>query len=298
MPFCSCGGNTFIPRVSVDFPGLNIKLRTESGPASVQPDEVETILQKVQRDIEDYEAEISRLKCLEQEKKHLEKYATHLQSLLSPARKVPDEILQHIFDDSCDTNSFRVVNLDAMVPADTSRALRSAPAMVISSVCARWRRIALSMPIIWSRISVHWLMNLGDDYNEEEHAKVFFPLSNFLDRSQMCPITVNFEIDGSAHPFLPSKLLHPFLQQLFAQMVRCHSLSFESIDYFIRDFLDSDFPGDEDITFPVLSRLCLHLDQDLDVLSRKLDYSQLSHLEFWPHNQDEIVTPPPLHNHH
>ncbi|KAF9070471.1 hypothetical protein BDP27DRAFT_1189336, partial [Rhodocollybia butyracea] len=131
-------------------------------------------------DLEDYEAEIYRLECLRREKECLEDYATQFKSLLSPFRKVPDEILQCIFDDSCDMNIFR--------------ALRSKPAMVISSVCSRWRRNALSMPAIWSRISLKWMMDVHSDYCKDEYRKVFFPLSNLLDWSQECPLTVNLDI--------------------------------------------------------------------------------------------------------
>ncbi|KAF9065192.1 hypothetical protein BDP27DRAFT_1202775, partial [Rhodocollybia butyracea] len=98
---------------------------------------VASVLENIERDLEDYRAEIFRL---EQEKERLENYATQLHSLNSPFRKVPDEILRHIFDDCCEMNSFR--------------ALRSKPAMVISSVCSRWRRNALSVPALWSRISL------------------------------------------------------------------------------------------------------------------------------------------------
>ncbi|KAF9069971.1 hypothetical protein BDP27DRAFT_1420410 [Rhodocollybia butyracea] len=130
MPLCSsCGGKTFVPRVVVDFLGLHNKLRTLSGPAFVQPDEVASVLQNIQRDLEDYEAEIYRLECLRREKERLEQYATQLRSLLSPFRKVPDEVLQRIFDECCDTNIFRVVDSKRRLPVHTSQALRYKPAM-------------------------------------------------------------------------------------------------------------------------------------------------------------------------
>ncbi|KAF9059563.1 hypothetical protein BDP27DRAFT_1431224 [Rhodocollybia butyracea] len=98
MPLCSsCGSNTFIPRVVVDFSGLHDKLRTLSGPALFYQKEVASVLQNIQQDLEDYEAEIYRLECLRREKECLEDYATQFKSLLSPFRKVPDEILHRFF---------------------------------------------------------------------------------------------------------------------------------------------------------------------------------------------------------
>ncbi|KAF9019823.1 hypothetical protein BDP27DRAFT_1439776 [Rhodocollybia butyracea] len=114
MPLCSsCSVNIFTPRVVADLPGLHNKLRTEYGPAFVQPDEVTSILQDIQRDIEDYE--------------------TKSTSLVSPCRKIPNEILQEIFDLCCDMNTFRVVDPAHRVPMHESQALRSKPAMAISS---------------------------------------------------------------------------------------------------------------------------------------------------------------------
>jgi hypothetical protein len=171
MPLCSsCGGNTFTPLVAVDSPGLHDRLRTEFGPASVQPEEVASLL------LEDYKTEISRLTDLIQEQEHLEQYATQLQSLLSPIRKVHDEILRHISDDCCEMNSFRIVDSYIRLPMHTSQSLRRKPAMVISSVCSRWRRNALSMPVIWSRISLQWETNVLRDCGDE-HSELFFRCS-------------------------------------------------------------------------------------------------------------------------
>ncbi|KAF9065227.1 hypothetical protein BDP27DRAFT_1366594 [Rhodocollybia butyracea] len=156
MPRSSCGGNTFIPRVPVELPRLHNRLRAGSGPVSVMnsPQSSKTL----NGDLEDYAAEISRLG---QEKERLERYATQLWSLNSPFRKVPDDILRHIFNNSGDSmNGFQVVNLECRLPMDTSQALMSKPAMVISSVCSRWRRNVLSMPALWSRVSLYlrWIL--------------------------------------------------------------------------------------------------------------------------------------------
>ncbi|KAF9032080.1 hypothetical protein BDP27DRAFT_1436042 [Rhodocollybia butyracea] len=307
MPLCSsCGGNPFIPRVSVDFPGLHDKMRTESGPASVQPDEVASVLQDIQRDLEDYEAEIFRLERLRREKERLEEYATQLRSLLSPVRKVPEELLREIFDLSCDLNYFRVVNPKKRLPMHTSQALRSKPAMVICSVCSRWRRNALSMPVIWSRISLQWKMNVRRDYCEDEDSAVFFPFSNFLDRSQQCSMTVNLDIDG--RPFLKPKVLHSSLEKLFGQIMRWKDISFNYRGYRIEELLDCDrVPS---ASFPVLSGLCMRNEDPFDdelipfietvsnlqrlslgyalanVTEKFSYYSQLSHLDFVPDQCD------------
>ncbi|KAF9019820.1 hypothetical protein BDP27DRAFT_1411851 [Rhodocollybia butyracea] len=241
MPRCSsCGGNTFIPRVTVNFPGLHDKLRTEYGPASVRPDELASVLQNIQKDLEDCEAEIHHLERLRQEKQRLEQYAAQMRSLFSPIRKVPDEIICHIFDDCCDMNSFQVIDLmHRPHTAIISRDLNRKPTIVISSVCSRWRRNALSMPVIWSRISLHWKRNAYRDYGEDEHAGVFFLLSLFLRRSQQHSLTVHLKIEE--YPILKQGVLHP-LTQLFAQMEYIPQ-GFNYLQLSHLDFL----PGPDDI---------------------------------------------------
>ncbi|KAF9068061.1 hypothetical protein BDP27DRAFT_1327884 [Rhodocollybia butyracea] len=186
---------------------------------------------------------------------------------------------------------------------DTSRALRSKPAMVISAVCSRWRRNALSMPVIWSRISLQWKMDASRDYRKDEHTEVFFPLSNFLNRSQQCLMTVNLVVYGS--PFLKQGVLHPLLEQLFGQMVHWQDFSFDSGDYDVKALLNCH--GIQPFSFPVLSKLCLTWDEDdlnpfidtapnLQSLTWGYDfegipnefsyYSQLFYLDFLPNYPD------------
>ncbi|KAF9069494.1 hypothetical protein BDP27DRAFT_1200889, partial [Rhodocollybia butyracea] len=137
-----------------------------------------------QQDLQDYESEIhhliSRSMFLQAQMGRPQQYEAQVQSLRSPVRKISDEILRYIFDDSCDTNEFI--------------ALRSKPAMVLSAVCSRWRRNALTMPAIWSRISLKWKMPIKSllEYDKSnDDAELLFPLYKFLSRSQRSPMTVS-----------------------------------------------------------------------------------------------------------
>ncbi|KAE9405668.1 hypothetical protein BT96DRAFT_790037, partial [Gymnopus androsaceus JB14] len=133
------------------------------------------IIQNAQRELEDCEKQI---KALESRRQSLLEYTVQLQSLLSPIRKVPDEILRHVFDDCCDMNRF------AMTKTSTD-AIRSIPALALSSVCSRWRRNGLSLPEIWSRISLVWI-----DADHEEKL-LSTTMDVFLNRALRYPLTVN-----------------------------------------------------------------------------------------------------------
>ncbi|KAF9069770.1 hypothetical protein BDP27DRAFT_1324943 [Rhodocollybia butyracea] len=155
MQFCSnCKQNIFAPRLDMNLSSIHEKLRSDSGPTSVQPDEITSILQNAQRDLDDYDREIHRLEShrmvLIAEKEHTQEIMKQVQCLLVPIRKIPDEILGCIFDECCDMNHFsNCFDVDDVEsPIDRGGQLRTKPALVLNSVCSRWRRIALSLPQI------------------------------------------------------------------------------------------------------------------------------------------------------
>lgn len=71
---------------------------------------------------------------------------------------------------------------------------RGKPALSISGVSALWRKNAISLPGIWSRITLEWSYKPDPGYldvarekyrhDEQVHEKVLFTLNNFLNRSQ------------------------------------------------------------------------------------------------------------------
>ncbi|KIK59144.1 hypothetical protein GYMLUDRAFT_117023, partial [Collybiopsis luxurians FD-317 M1] len=115
-------------------------------------------------------------------------YTSQFRSLLSPIRKVPEEILQHIFDDCCDVNYFVVSN----TPSE-AEFLRGKPAMILSNVCTRWRENAIAMPSIWARISFEW--NCYTTIDDHDASKYEHLLSNFLSRSLRRPLTIDLTLN-------------------------------------------------------------------------------------------------------
>ncbi|KAF9072061.1 hypothetical protein BDP27DRAFT_1184608, partial [Rhodocollybia butyracea] len=106
--------------------------------------EVEEMLKDVDKDLEEYETEISllqsRILYIKSQQTRLKEHVIDLRSLNSPIRKVPNEILFRIFDYACNKNLLQEFPF--------------LPAMSVSSVCTRWRLVALSSSAIWSRISL------------------------------------------------------------------------------------------------------------------------------------------------
>ncbi|KAE9388657.1 hypothetical protein BT96DRAFT_980968 [Gymnopus androsaceus JB14] len=150
-----------MPHAYADYSTILERLRWESGPASIpKPDEVTSVLLNVQRDLEEYEKEIHELpesgrSFLAEQQNRLGEIMLQAQSLLSPIRKIPDEILRRVFDDCYEKNHFEF-DANKSKSGLAAPAAEDMPALVLSSVCSRWPRIALSLPSIWSRISFRY----------------------------------------------------------------------------------------------------------------------------------------------
>ncbi|KAF9072049.1 hypothetical protein BDP27DRAFT_1320996 [Rhodocollybia butyracea] len=177
------------------------------------------MLKDVDKDLEDYESEIlllqSRILYIENQQTWLKKHAVGLRSLISPIRKVPNEILLRIFDYACTRNLLQEFpwSKDFKFPPSNPIVdpLKHLPAMSISSVCTRWRSVALSSSAIWSRIC----LELSTENSRLPNIQLV--LSGFLatvelhlHRSGKCPLTIELDISGSidlGENIIPRRLL-------------------------------------------------------------------------------------------
>ncbi|KAE9405674.1 hypothetical protein BT96DRAFT_314174 [Gymnopus androsaceus JB14] len=237
MPLGSNCNETLFSSQIQDYPLILEKLRWESGPASIpNPDKVLPIIHIARRELEDCEKQIE---ALESRRESLQEYAALLQSLLSPIRKVPDEILQHIFDDCCDMKYFTVGNHQK-----SPNAIRNAPALAVSSVCSRWRRNGLSMPSIWSRISLSRYVRAVVD---------FTALETVLNRTPQHPLTIviDFSPDFNKYPVFTLLKKHTHRWYSFTDKSRKEFRHDELRYSFISIFLHPD-PA---LKFPLLEYL-------------------------------------------
>lgn len=88
--------------------------------------------------------ELARLRAsivvLSNQRMELQKYVRHAQSLLSPIRRLPPDIMSRILVYCCPSNDFaRNINI---------------PGTLVGSVCKHWRDLTLAMPEIWSTVWV------------------------------------------------------------------------------------------------------------------------------------------------
>ncbi|KAF8157425.1 hypothetical protein K438DRAFT_1462216, partial [Mycena galopus ATCC 62051] len=73
---------------------------------------------------------------LSAQRDQLREYVAAHESLLSPARRLPEDILQHIFLTCLPTHRNAVMSAN------------EAP-LLLGHICSGWRSIALSTPMLW-----------------------------------------------------------------------------------------------------------------------------------------------------
>ncbi|KAF9071267.1 hypothetical protein BDP27DRAFT_1419300 [Rhodocollybia butyracea] len=140
---------SFEPCIEIDNVSLKENLRTWY-PATIEElSEVMRMLKMALEDIVGCDAEMSRLSSRREE---LIRCTEKLSSLLSPIRRVPDEILCQIFLHCCAENDLRY--------------RKPGEALALSSVCTRFRELVISYPALWSDLKISFPSDdIGYDLN-------------------------------------------------------------------------------------------------------------------------------------
>ncbi|KAJ7150877.1 hypothetical protein C8R43DRAFT_1005478 [Mycena crocata] len=146
-------------------PAIMSLLRSGRLPSSQQSDTIQTLIEDVKTTISreqdliwDLQGQIS---VLEDREYVLEENQRVLESLFSPIRKLPPEIVQLVLELSVDANHFK-----------TSPETSILIAARLASVCVQWRTIALSSPRIWGKFIVDDVNNTKAVRSIEEHLRL------------------------------------------------------------------------------------------------------------------------------
>ncbi|KAF9071261.1 hypothetical protein BDP27DRAFT_1322624 [Rhodocollybia butyracea] len=169
----------------------------------------------------------------------IEELSEKLSGLLSPIRRVPNEILCQIFLYSCGEN-----DMNNERPA----------ALIISSVCTRFRELAISYPALWSNLKVFFPAGEVYDFDTgeiiqnplevlEQETKLSSLIQLHLDRSKNHPLALDLDIAGRVSP--PE---HPSVQLLTRESSRWKYLVFRGIA-FDMDHGRLSFPSLESVDF-------------------------------------------------
>nr|GAT56031.1 predicted protein [Mycena chlorophos] len=172
--------------------------------------------------------------------RELEVSVAHQKSIVSPARKLPDELLGRVFslvDKESDSDP-------PSLPAQTKNA--------VVQVNAKWRAAALATPSLWSSI----LINPAS----MQRRPMFSLLSRQLEWSRPCPLTISYTSDKSV-----VKTFDGCLRLLLDNSDRWHivRLSLNKPDMQLFKTSAACFPSLEALDLPQLKILCDKSGMDL-----------------------------------
>ncbi|KAE9408340.1 hypothetical protein BT96DRAFT_970682 [Gymnopus androsaceus JB14] len=184
-------------------PRIDLSSAEQIDAARLEPSvkEVEALLSLAEQDSKDYKAELVRLRSqithIEAQQVRLENYRRQLQFLISALRRLPNETLAHIFDYACKENllqEFPWHDDDESSPPTrlTSPVITYLPTIAISSVCSRWRGLALSYPSLWSNLKVEICMT-----SEQSNGFIAI-LDRYLEVSGNAPLNLDLNIQGAS----------------------------------------------------------------------------------------------------
>ncbi|THU98838.1 hypothetical protein K435DRAFT_752538, partial [Dendrothele bispora CBS 962.96] len=139
--------------VTRDLPCYSLRqdiLRSTWTPSESDASQIEREIANSSSDIAKYDAEIETLEGVLEElrrrKSEIQRYSDERRNLLSPIRKLPNEILGEIFAASCGDYGLLITT--------ARKGKISAPTLVLSHVCSLWRNFVISTPSLWARMSV------------------------------------------------------------------------------------------------------------------------------------------------
>ncbi|KAK7461786.1 hypothetical protein VKT23_008218 [Stygiomarasmius scandens] len=140
------------------------KVRAKYIPADPETAGIQMQIEDLDKDLSKYDLEIKwlerALKKLKRQRDSLKRCQAECETLLSPIRRLPPEILSQIFDYHCQI-PISLEGWNSNKWADDL--VVDAPALSLSQVCSFWRELSLSTPILWSslRINLQWHMGYG-----------------------------------------------------------------------------------------------------------------------------------------
>ncbi|KAL1758044.1 hypothetical protein FB107DRAFT_272287 [Schizophyllum commune] len=166
---------------------------------------------------------------LEEGTRQLQLALTRAKNLHSPSNKLPDEVLELIFE-------LRRPQYDDFLPCwPSDRMLREC--LSITHICRRWRRVALGLPLLWSTIDLC-------------HDRSLLAARAFLERSGDRPLTVFYSMPDMFGSGEDSVVLGEIMDYESARLEQLHVTA--DTDY---DFLQ--VPRLFDVAAPKLYSLSL-----------------------------------------
>ncbi|KAJ3861839.1 hypothetical protein EV359DRAFT_66143 [Lentinula novae-zelandiae] len=262
----------FEPLAKIDTSRLKWQLRSCFGIGDVQLAEVKEALQSSKQDFASYDSESRQCRAVYEKEKSrmqaeysdktailrtkyegdihriqlrllgLKSYTENLSTLLAPIRRVPMDVLLHIFVLGCTQDDVNAKN---------------STALTISAVCTCWRQLTKSQSTIWANFQIR--LEEYEEPSAPEVAQLVFRVNLYLARSRSYPLTLRI---------LPEKSRdHPALKLIAQESQRWKHLSFGGDDF-------GGFDGNSclrSLQLPMLEAVCFEESEYCTGLSPPLE---------------------------
>jgi len=136
-----------------------------------------------------------------EERSRLKESLVEYRAIVNPVKRLPDNVLQCIFHEFCDTDIFQACstwNTTSQFPRSLS--VNAGP-WVLARVCHRWKQIAEAFSAIWSTVCV----------DNDMPRKALYLLGLQIQRSAQHPLNVVCRIEPKAFSFGSGDVLFPLL---------------------------------------------------------------------------------------
>ncbi|KAL0066726.1 hypothetical protein AAF712_006331 [Marasmius tenuissimus] len=165
-------------------------------------------------------------------------------SALSSQRRVPNEVWEIIFTTLCTTLHDYSFKLDYYYGISNQTntyktILLEIPSLVLTHVCSRWRGIAMSLPHLWSSLSIKF---------NELPFDITVPLELYLSRSQESPLSIRITRLAQYPLCGLSEVGLAAWQKLASGFRRCKNLTSPSPSSTFRDSKTYHFPNSKRFT--------------------------------------------------
>ncbi|KAF9033964.1 hypothetical protein BDZ89DRAFT_983780 [Hymenopellis radicata] len=206
----NCG--TRVVGVRTLMPLSDLQRIHRSGPYLPAPE-----MRKYHETLSDVQADITTLQTVIAE---LEAYASQIRTIVSPIRFVPNEILCLIFQAVC---------------ADATPETRMLP-LILSSVCARWREVAVGTPHLWTFIYAaprrQRLLCPDEEAPalELERDRIGEVIPLYLTRSRLMPVNIDVATQSAPLVRMLCSEAHRWTDVLFNMPAACLGEMYQSLD--------------------------------------------------------------------
>ncbi|RDB27466.1 hypothetical protein Hypma_004095 [Hypsizygus marmoreus] len=260
-------------------------LSTNDEPPDLEVAEIRKIIAQRQSNLSKLEMRIAELQEMLQpltaQHRREENILAHFCAVVAPVRRLPRDILIEIFLYTRNWRRAEGFLGEREFMSTPVGPLPTPSPLVITHVCSQWRRVALSMPVLWATIhSSRWHFNQsvpGNGITDDERFQTWLARTG-----SYCPLDITFYGPGHLRSLSLSTRIERYIHRIRALHLEGSLHDLPSMSFNVLETLSlSDYylEGSDSnwASFPALRRVILRGEDDVTPPSF-IPWQQLTHL--------------------